>query len=241
MSTTAIVLLSLATAIGSLGADEREFTDASAARDQAKRVRQLVDAIKRAVQDKVPDADERLELFLIDVLNSDVKSVAREPLPGHHHCGSPSWSDDGGRIIFDATPGRSWSKTHLLTVGLVDGRRKVTDLGPGNCPALSPDGNRIAFLLNGSAVPGAQPGIWVMDADGSDRRLLWRGSGAPKWSSDGGRLLIVGFSNPTRLTILDVKTAKPSSVQLAKQSIYSVPSWAGDGRTIVTVIEPVSS
>ena len=235
--TMAIVLSGLATPIDSFGADEQSPTDGAAARNAnlSKRGRRLVDTIKQPVQDQVVDG--RLGLFLIDVINSEVKSVAEEPLPGYHHCGSPSWSDDGGQIVFDATPGRSWSKTHLLALGVVNGKRKLTDLGPGNCPALSPDGKRIAFLLNGGAVPGAQPGIWVMNSDGSDRRRLWQGSGNPKWSPDGGRLLIVSFSNPVRLTILDVKTTKTTSVQLAKQSIYSVPSWAGDGRTLVAIIE----
>ena len=85
--TMAIVLSGLATPIDSFGADEQSPTDGAAARNAnlSKRVHRLVDTIKQPVQDQVVDG--RLGLFLIDVINSEVKSVAEEPLPGYHHCG----------------------------------------------------------------------------------------------------------------------------------------------------------
>jgi len=225
MLTQALVLLAVTTAADSLAADL----------DLSQRVRQLVEASKTPPPDH--DDNARLGVYTIDVINSEVKSIAQEPLPGFRHCGSPSWSDDGRRILFDATPGTTWSKTHLFAFGTSGGIRKVTDLGPGNCPTLSPDGKHIAFLLNGGAVPDAKPGIWIMNADGSDRRHLWQSYGIPKWSPDGGRLLVVSFSNPVLLTMVDVKTAQATSIKLAGQKFHSAPSWAGDGRTIVAVIE----
>ncbi|NIT65228.1 MAG: hypothetical protein GWM93_00850 [Gemmatimonadetes bacterium] len=71
-----------------------------------------------------------------------------------------------------------------------DGSNQV-QLGDGGSPAWSPDGSQIAFAFGG--------GIWVMNADGSDRRELVNTAspglpdstvriGRPTWSPDGQRI-----------------------------------------------------
>ena len=107
--------------------------------------------------------------------------------------------------------------------------------GPGNCPAWSPDGKQIAFLLNQDAVPGAQPGIYTMTADGKDRRRL-AGFGMPEWSPDGKSILAISFSNPTTLSLIDVATRKEQPITLADHTIHSVPGWAGDPQTLIAVV-----
>lgn len=179
---------------------------------------------------------ERLSVFAIDIESRKVVQVASEPLPGHAYCGSPEWSLDGRRVVLDATPGRQWSKTRVLVTDYPATEQKAfMDLGPGNCPTWSPEGKRIAFLLNSGAVPEAQPGIWIMNADGTDRVRLADGS-LPKWSPDGKQILSVSFSNPTTLTLLDAVTGNSQPVTLADHKFFSVPSWAGDGDTIVAVV-----
>jgi Tol biopolymer transport system component len=83
-------------------------------------------------------------------------------------------------------------------------QRAVASLGPtpstpltadgrfNGSPAWSPDGRRIAWLR---ADGSAEPGIWVMDADGSHRKPLVRNAFSTttsaatlRWSPDGGRL-----------------------------------------------------
>ena len=62
-------------------------------------------------------------------------------------------------------------------------------LGGGHQPAYSPDGSRIAFVR----FPGLrQAHIWVMDADGTDRREVTTGQifdASPSWSPDGTHLV----------------------------------------------------
>ena len=78
--------------------------------------------------------------------------IADEPAPARSNlAGSPKWSHDGTRIVFDATPGRD-RLARLMMLEIRDGRPTFTDLGPGNCPTFSRDDKRIAFLLN----PGAR-------------------------------------------------------------------------------------
>ena len=74
-------------------------------------------------------------MYLIDVPSGEVTLIADQPDPGLTQCGSPMWSNDGRRILYDATPGTQFSLTRLKAIDLVDGRLAVTDLGPGNCPS----------------------------------------------------------------------------------------------------------
>jgi hypothetical protein len=177
---------------------------------------------------------ERLGLFLLDVERGRATLIADEPAAGLTHCGSARWTHDGQRVLFDATPGNTWNQTHLFAIDAGESRAKITDLGPGNCPSPSSDGHEIAFVLNSVAVPGAKPGVWVMKADGSERRHL--GSfGRPFWSPDNRQLLIVGFSDPCELSLMDVQTRETRPVSLPGEAIHSIPSWV-DRNTLVAVI-----
>lgn len=181
-------------------------------------------------------AADQLGLYVIDIESGKVTTVTTEPLPGHNYCGSPGWSPDGKRLLMDVTPGREWTKSRVMTSDFpVSEKPAFFDLGKGNCPSWSPDGKRIAFLLNPGAVPDGEPGLWIMDADGTDRRRVADGA-IPKWSPDGKHILSVTFSNPCQLTLVDVETGEDRPVLLADHEFYSVPSWAGDGQTLVAVV-----
>jgi Tol biopolymer transport system component len=123
----------------------------------------------------------------------------------------------------------------LRAIDLVDGRLVQTDLGPGNCPTPSRLGDRVAFLLNPEQLPDAEVGVWVMQADGSARRKLG-GYGRPRWSPDGHQFMIISFSNPCEVTLIDDRPGRKSGViTISDQRVYSIPSWVADG-VIVAVI-----
>jgi len=192
----------------------------------------LAEQLKRhPVQPKA--APDRVGLYMMDLTNEEVTLIADQPAPGLTHCGSPVWSQNGRRILFDATPGTQWSLTRLQSIDLDEGRPNVTDLGTGNCPTFSPAGDRIAFLSNAD---GEQNGVWLMKADGSDRRLLGD-YGKPMWSPDGRQLMIMSFTEPRQVRLMDANPDKSGALRLPGQEIRSDPSWAGNG-TIVAVIGP---
>jgi Tol biopolymer transport system component len=179
---------------------------------------------------------DRLGLFLVEIDSGKITQVASEPVPGHGYCGSPDWSADGKRILLDATPGRQWSKTHIVASEFPRNEQsKFVDLGPGNCPTWSPDGKQVVFRVNPGAPSAEQAGIWIMNADGTGRKRLADGN-LPKWSPDGKRILSATFDNPSQLFLIDAVSGAEQAVELTGYEFFSVPSWAGDGQTIVAVV-----
>ena len=178
----------------------------------------------------------RLGLYVLDVETGKAAQLASEPLPNHAYCGSPDFSFDAKRIVFDASPGTDFSKTHIVATDFPGAeQRTFADLRLGNCPTWSPDGKRIAFRMNAGADQAAEPGIWIMNADGKERRRLAGGS-LPKWSPDGKQVLSVSFSNPCDLTLIDATTGNSQPIELPDHQFFSVPSFAGDGQTLAAVV-----
>ena len=95
--------------------------------------------------------------------------------------------------------------------------------------------DRLVFLLNPGAVPGAETGVWIMQADGTERRRLG-GYGRPWWSPGGHQFLIISFANPRDVTLIDDRpNARSGPVHIADHKIFAMASWAGD-HTIAAVI-----
>ena len=109
-------------------------------------------------------------------------------------------------------------------------------------PAWSPDGKKLAFVVQDSEHP--EGSIWTMNADGSGAALL-SGGGAecpvglfhPAWSPDGTKLAIVCYpdgDDHESVAVLDLATG--SIRRLADfthpDAVDSAPTWSPDGRTI---------
>ena len=127
-----------------------------------------------------------------------------------------------GKIAFDDYVGSE----HIFTVN-PDGS-DATDLTPGfeaASPAWSPDGTKIAFEVF-LGPPGN--GIWVMDADGSNKLQLTDDGGTePSYSPDGSRIVyILG-------TGLVVMRADGTHRRLIVHQLNpSDPEFSPDGTTI---------
>jgi Tol biopolymer transport system component len=200
----------------------------------SKDVDQLVEQLRRHPPEPSKAADRIAGLYMIELSTGEVTLVADQPDAGTTFCGSPAWSYDGKRLLFDAMRPGEVHRAHIKAIEVIAGQLTVTDLGVGNCPTASPAGDRIAFWLNPGGVPDAEAGIWLMQTDGSQRRLL--GSfGRPKWSPDSRQFMLIDFAIPATVTLMDVRPDKSGPLRIPDLQFYSVPSWASDG-TIVAVV-----
>lgn len=181
-------------------------------------------------------AKEGRVLHMLDVESGEATLIADEPDEGLVYCGSPEWSQDGTRILYDTTPapGNVFNLTRLKSIERGEEELEVNDLGPGNCPGLTREGDRIVFLLNPGAVAGATAGIWIMQANGERRRPLCE-YGRPKLSPDGNHLMIVSFSDPTELAIIDIKTERLRRLTLPERHIFTTPGWAGNDTLVAAI------
>jgi Tol biopolymer transport system component len=97
----------------------------------------------------------------------------------------------------------------------------------------SPNGRLIAFV---GATAGGGRGLYVMNADGSGKRLLVQekapvgSSGRPSWSPDGKRLVFVG-SQISSYALYVVRSDGSGLRRLAGE-IGSDPAWSPDGKRI---------
>ena len=111
--------------------------------------------------------------------DADVRSaeVANDPLTGYFH--DPDWQPGGGRIVFHRKRGSHWQIYGVNPdgTGLVALTQPVTalvdELPSSVSPVWSPDGQQILYLSNRNSLESAGAWhFWVMNADGSEQRML---------------------------------------------------------------------
>jgi TolB protein len=158
----------------------------------------------------------------------------------------PSWSPDGGAIVFSvfetnaSLTGREW-REQLYTVDVPQRDvRQLTAAATGesdHSPAFSPDGREIAY-----GDWGAESGIWLVDADGSDPHLLAPIDGYASgvaWSPDGRSLVFAvkehAFASSASDGVYVVRADGGGLHRVAQTSdglILDRPTWSADGSEI---------
>ena len=142
--------------------------------------------------------------------------------------GSPDWSHDGKKIAFDAWKsiyGEGVGDAHMLVVNVDGSGRK--ELGPGYMPCWSLDDKQLAYSSH-----GPEPGVCIMNADGSDLRCI-----DPEGWGCNGRLsetrLPIRFITTVAadLRVYDVdKRQQRALLERNYQQIYHQLTWSPDGR-----------
>ncbi|QDU38079.1 translocation protein TolB [Maioricimonas rarisocia] len=169
------------------------------------------------------DASEPYRLLIMRADGTDLGTVM-DPPGGFTHLGSPEFSADGKLIGLDVSRG-SVSSSHVFVVK-PDGTG-MKDLGPGCMPSFSADGTQIVMTQSGA-------GIVLMDADGSNRRVIEEGGWGVQWSPD-GKYLAWGQSG--NIVLMDVESEERRELMTGENaSRYSYTywnlGWSHDSRSI---------
>lgn len=163
------------------------------------------------------------KLFFMNSDGSGLRELTGPP-DGFSHIGSPEWSPDGRRIALDASTGAT-TTSHIIVVDTDNG--EATDLGPGCMPSFSRDARQVVF-----SQPGA--GVMMMNADGSDRRIIDRAGWGVQFSPDGKS---IAYGKAGNVTLRDVATGNERELLHGKDAtrydeIYWNLGWSHDGRSI---------
>ncbi|MFL5875860.1 MAG: hypothetical protein ACJ76T_08245 [Solirubrobacteraceae bacterium] len=152
---------------------------------------------------------------------------------------SIAWSPDGRRLAFSVTTiGAVSAYNGLHVYDTATGRDRQFSIPEGFSLAWSPDGSRIAYVES-SHFSFPWGSIFVVDADGSHRRLVDTGtSGAdmsPSWSPEGKRLVFATNPNPYVAKLRDASVSivdVDGSHRRLLVEHASAPAWSPDGNRI---------
>jgi acylaminoacyl-peptidase len=133
------------------------------------------------------------QIFVVPADGGSPHQLTRGPFD---HDGPFVWAPDSKSIVFSANRHEDWEfqplNSEIYEVSLADCAVKaLTDRnGPDQSPALSPDGQRIAYVGFDDRYQGYQvTRLYVMNRDGTGSRVVTgnfdRDVEAPVWSKDG--------------------------------------------------------
>jgi len=195
-----------------------------------------------------PDAGEgmtrfndnlRLHIFVVDVSSKQVRQLTQGNTDEH----SIDWSPDGKEILFvsNREPNQDeFFNYDIFTLKVSDNsiRRLTATESNEYEPLWSPDGKRIVFRgtrrgLTDRETTMEDTHVWVMNADGSDRReigaVLDDRQGVPRWSPDGSAVYFtVQERGSFHLVRLPISSGKPEYV-LKDRGAVSAWSLGKDG------------
>ena len=160
--------------------------------------------------------NRRLHIFVADVATHQVRQLTS----GAYYEHSIDWSPTSREILFvsnraEPDPDRFFNYDVFAVDAATGATRRVTDTPSAEyAPKWSPDGAAIAFAgttrpLTSSETTMEDTHVWVMKADGSDRREIGGATdnrqGSPEWSPNGRSVYFTvqerGSTRPPRLPV----------------------------------------
>ncbi|MDE0504722.1 MAG: DPP IV N-terminal domain-containing protein [Candidatus Poribacteria bacterium] len=175
------------------------------------------------------------------VMDSDGNNAIRLTRDGRSKS-RPSWSPDGARIAYSSF--RLEVGNSEIYVMDADGNNETNLTNHrwnDNKPSWSPDGNKMAFESSRTGLFNDPRHIFVMNADGTERRNLTddthlRFNSAPSWSPDGRK---IAFSSRFNIAGDDLFVITADGKELEQLTdgpgTSRLPVYSPDGRKIAFV------
>lgn len=166
------------------------------------------------------------ELWMMDSDGTDQRVLADRSDGFYGYGKNSSWSPDSGRIVT--------SGLFVIDVGT----GALTDLGSGRGPDWSPVGDQIVFSDTNSTPSFYDERLYVVDADGSDRRLLvdtGELDSNAAWSPDGSKIAFVSGPGSGKEGQVFVVNADGTGLRqlTTAGSLYVSPEWSPAGNRLV--------
>ncbi len=176
----------------------------------------------------------------IHIMDYDGQNVRRITVNRSLNLG-PTWGPDGRTLAYSSYADRYPD----IYVATLDGRppsrpAKGTEIVHNQGPAISPDGNRLAFVSNRAGQGNND--IWVVNRDGSGLTNLTPNTpksmeGAPTWAPGGNQLAFT--SDRTGINQIYLMEADGTGVQrLTFEAQVDRPTWSTLGYIAYTLRQP---
>ena len=192
--------------------------------------------------------NRRLHIFIADVANGNVQQVTQ----GDHYEHSLDWSPEGQELLFvsNREPNEDqFFNYDIFALKIPDGsiRRLTATENAEYRPRWSPDGKSIVYQATKRGLTDLETTmedthIWVMNADGGNRRELGRmidnRQGAPGWSRDGKSVFFtVQERGSVKLYTIPIAGGTPQ-VLIDERGSVGAFSVAPDGKIAYTFQSP---
>ncbi|MBN1665848.1 MAG: PD40 domain-containing protein [Anaerolineales bacterium] len=174
--------------------------------------------------------DLKYEIYVMNVDGSNPRRLTNTEAAEDH----PSWSPDGGKIIFDTDyDGDGFSEVYTMNPDGTEITRLTFNAANDQFADWSPDGRQIAF----SSDRNGNWDIFLMNTDGSNQQALTSSPDwelFPAWSPDGKQIAFNGLIPNSRNTDVYLMDAGGSDVHQLTDSLGfdENPAWSPDGTQI---------
>ena len=178
--------------------------------------------------DGAPPGKPAMSDFEIQIVRRDGsgrRTLTRSPAPNT----DAQWSPDGALLSFTRSPAFDWTKASIWSVAR-DGTH-LRRIARGQFGRWSPDGTRLAL---DSPTATSQGDIFIVDADGANRRLVLASRELDQpadWSPDGRKILFTRYDSDRPGSSVYVVNVDGTGLRKLARGLAG--TWSPDGTRIV--------